>query len=338
MKRWKKIVAVLVIALVGTAILFPSRIVISREIVIDAPAVTVFALLNDFRQVNRWSGWREKDPNVSIAFAGPGRGKAAEMVWTSHILGNGSKEIVESVPYVTVTFARQDDGRTVSTTTYSISARDGETRVATRYDRSYGLNLPGRIVASMVENVVALDLERDLSGLRQYAESLPQADFSGLVVERLDVAASTIAYLETRSAPQADALSEALGDAYFRVRQFIDRHSLQASGSPLSITRTSDGAQLTFDAAIPVSGVQPNTPRDGEPVKIGSTYEGPAIRVQHRGPFATLGQTHEQIAAWLAALGVRRNGPAWEVYISDPTQTVEAELLTHIYYPVQPGD
>mgnify|MGYP002064469261 CR=1 FL=1 len=37
-----------------------------------------------------------------------------------------------------------------------------------------------------------------------------------------------------------------------------------------------------------------------------------------------------------AALGIERNGDAWESYVSDPAKVPEAELVTLIYYPVRP--
>ena len=69
--------------------------------------------------------------------------------------------------------------------------------------------------------------------------------------------------------------------------------------------------------------------------KLANTYSGPAIRVRHSGSYRQLGTTHRKIAAYLAALGLERNGDAWETYISDPTRVPEAELLTDIYYPVR---
>ena len=42
-----------------------------------------------------------------------------------------------------------------------------------------------------------------------------------------------------------------------------------------------------------------------------------------------------KIAAYLAALGIKRNGDAWESYVSDPTKVAEADLLTYVYYPIR---
>ncbi len=126
-----------------------------------------------------------------------------------------------------------------------------------------------------------------------------------------------------------------MGKAYFEILSFIDTYGLSEAGAPLSIVRGFAGSQLRFDAAIPVRGVNGTTPHDGTAVRLGSTYAGPAIRVRHVGSYRQLGTTHRKIAAYLAALGLDRNGDAWETYVSDPTRVPEADLLTDVYYPVR---
>ena len=44
--------------------------------------------------------------------------------------------------------------------------------------------------------------------------------------------------------------------------------------------------------------------------------------------------THRKISAYLAALGIQRNGAAWESYVSDPGKVAENDLLTFVYYPI----
>ena len=38
---------------------------------------------------------------------------------------------------------------------------------------------------------------------------------------------------------------------------------------------------------------------------------------------------------YLAALGIERNGDAWESYVSDPGKVAEEELQTFVFYPVR---
>jgi effector-binding domain-containing protein len=187
----------------------------------------------------------------------------------------------------------------------------------------------------VLRNVVRRDYDKGLGNLRELAESLPGADFGDVEIENIVVQASEIAYLSTTATPDPAAISEALGDAYFKILTFMDQHQLQLAGAPISITRSFSGAEMLFDAAIPVRGVTESTPRNGAAVQLGFNYAGQVIRVKHVGSYRALGSTHQKIAAYLAALGIERNGSAWESYVSDPTKVPEEQLLTYVYYPIR---
>ncbi len=126
-----------------------------------------------------------------------------------------------------------------------------------------------------------------------------------------------------------------MGEAYFRILNFIDAQGLKEAGAPMSITESFSGSALLFTAAIPVQGVGDATERESGGVRLGKSYAGPVIRVVHTGSYRSLGNTHRKISAYLAALGIERAGPAWETYISDPTKVAEAELLTYVFYPIR---
>ena len=127
-----------------------------------------------------------------------------------------------------------------------------------------------------------------------------------------------------------------MGDAYFEILNFIDAAGLEDAGAPLSITRSFSGANLVFDAAIPIRGDIEAAASSESGVQLGQTYSGTVIRARHIGPYRTLATTHRKISAYLAALGIDRNGDAWESYVSDPTKVAESELLTYVYYPIRP--
>ena len=163
----------------------------------------------------------------------------------------------------------------------------------------------------------------------------PRTDFSDLEVEHLVVDAQQIAYRTTSSPPDPGDISAAMGKAYFEILSFIDQNGLAEAGAPLSIARGFAGADLRFDAAIPVRGVGDDTPHEGRNVRLGFTQSGPVIRVRHVGSYRRLGATHRKIAAYMSALGIERNGDPWETYVSDPTKVAESELVTFVYYPVR---
>lgn len=323
------------LVIIGFALPRTHRTEVSTEIA--AGPATVFALLNDFRRYALWAPLVDIDPNARIIYSGNNRGVGATMTWDGTIVGSGVQTIVESRPYehVGIVISPGEPGEAQSRFDLATGTGTGTTIVTWSFEADYGMNIVGRFFASMLGSVVARDYRSGLANLKELAESLPTADFSDIAIEHIVVEAAEIAFLSTTSRTEPAEISQAMSDAYFQVLNFIDANELEVAGAPLSITRTFRGAELVFDAAIPVRGVTESTPRNGATVKVGVTYEGPVIRVRHVGSYRTLATTHRKISAYLAALGIERNGAAWESYVSDPGDVPEKELLTYVYYPVR---
>ena len=334
-QRFLYAIGAVVALLIVVGFLLPRHSRVEVSALVDAPPAIVFALVNDFRRVNLWSPKTATDPNARVFYSGPNRGVGATVTWDGIIIGGGTETIVESRPYehVATTINPGEPGE--ARTWFDIGREDGRTLVTWGFAHDHGLNLVGRYFALLLSGVVRREYERGIEALSELAESLPRTDFGDLEVEHLVVQALQIAYFPTTSPPEPASISDAMGKAYFEVLSFIDTHGLTEAGAPLSIVRGFAGSELRFDAAIPVRGVTDATPRNGAAVRLGSTYAGPAIRVRHVGSYRRLGTTHRKIAAYLAALGLERNGDAWETYVSDPTRVPETELLTDIYYPIR---
>jgi effector-binding domain-containing protein len=324
----------LIVLLVLVGLALPRHARVEVQIQIDANPATVFALTNDFHRFTLWSPWLDTDPNARIVYSGPIRGVGATMTWDGAIIGTGTQQITASDAFERVEFAINPDESGEARAWFDFVADNGMTTAIWTFETDYGYNVVGRYFALLLAGVVQRDNTKGLESLKELAETLPRADFSDIEIEQIVVEATEIAYLPATSIPESAAISAAMGDAYFEVLSFIDEHHLAEAGAPLSITRSFSGAQLLFDAAIPVRGVSDSTPRDGGTVKIGQTYAGKVIRVRHIGSYQSLGTTHRKIAAYLAALGIERAGDAWESYVSDPTKVPESELLTYVYYPI----
>jgi len=319
--------------LIGFAL--PRHARVDVETVIDAHPATVFALVNDFRRFALWSPWLDTDPNARIVYSGPARGVGATMTWDGAIIGSGTQIIAASTSFEHVETLINPGESGEARSWFDLSGVDGMTTVIWSFETDNGLNIVARYFSLVLNGVVRRDYTAGLASLRDLAETLPSTDFSDIEIEQIVVDAAEIAYLPTTAAPEPAAISEAMGDSYFRILTFIDEQGLAEAGAPISITRSFSGSELLFDAAIPVRGVTDITPRDSATVKIGKTYSGSVIRVRHMGSYRTLGATHRKIAAYLAALGIERAGDAWESYVSDPTKVPESELLTYVYYPIK---
>ena len=327
------IAAIALLIFIGLAMPRTHRVEVSVEI--DAHEATVFALVNDFRRFALWAPWGDTDPNARFIYSGSRRGEGAIVTWDGAIIGSGVQVIEESQPYEYVGIVINPGEPGEARSWFRLEPGTGTTIVRWGFEADHGLNIVGRYFASMLGGVVARDYQAGLVNLKEFAESLPGADFSQLEIEHIVVEAMDIAYRSTISRPEPGAISEAMGGAYFDILSFIDEQNLTDAGAPMSIARGFRGSDLVFDSAIPVRGVADDTPAEADGVRLGKTYGGPVIRARHIGSYRDLTLTHRRIAAYLAAYGIERNGDAWESYVSDPGMVAESELLTYIYYPIR---
>lgn len=323
---------VLLLAIV-VGVFLPSGAQVQREALIDAPAATVFVLANEPSRLVEWLPWI--GPTADIDVDEDADGRPESMRWEAGRVGAGRLHFVDSTPHERVTTVIDPgNGRDLRSTIVLENHGEGS-RVRWAIETGFGINLLARYGGLRFESGAGETMEQGLEELATLAESLPRADWSDIDIERLTVEPLDIAYLRASSQPNAGAISEAMGEAYFDVLGFMDRHGLVEAGPPLSISRRFSGSELVFDAAIPIRGVKEETPRAEGGIRLGKTWGGPVVRGRHIGSYRTLSETHEKIAAWLAVHGIARTGDAWESYVSDPTRTPEASLVTDVYYPIE---
>jgi len=101
------------------------------------------------------------------------------------------------------------------------------------------------------------------------------------------------------------------------------------------VARKTEPNQRHFDAGVTVAESTTNCgPLDRAEVK-GGTY---AV-VLHRGPHVGVGKTYGWLLdTWLPHSGYAvRSGPSVEVFINDPADTADSDLMTEIRVPIRPA-
>jgi effector-binding domain-containing protein len=107
-----------------------------------------------------------------------------------------------------------------------------------------------------------------------------------------------------------------LAHAYGTVAAHLERLGLPIAGMPFARYRHLGDDEFEVEAGFPVAA-----PVDSEGEVEGSTLPGgSAVATWHRGPYEQLGRAYEALADWVEQHGGELEGPAWEVYYSDPTE------------------
>ena len=174
-----------VLFLIGLAL--PRHAVVETSIRTDAQPATVFALINDFRQVSLWTTRYDADPNVRIEYRGPRRGVGATVSWDSALIGSGTEVIVESRPFESVVTAVNPGEPGESSNRYRITAIGAigtgiggavgtGTELTWRFETDYGFNVLARFMALLVRGVLEQELADGIRNLAALAESQPRTD------------------------------------------------------------------------------------------------------------------------------------------------------------------
>jgi effector-binding domain-containing protein len=343
LKRLLLAIVVLLLALAAVAFVLPDKAAAERSIVIDRPASMIYAMLDGYGRFNEWSPWAEKDPKTKYEYAGPARGVGAKMSWSSEQsdVGVGSQSITAVDPGKRVD-TLLDFGPMGTANAHLVLSPEGagtkvtwsfDTELPLKLDGTFLYGLIGRYMGLSMDSMVGTEYERGLAKLKALMESMPSADIAGLEGKVAEHAAQPMYYVSAESAIDAATSGQVLGAAYGEIGQFLaaQKPPIAQTGPVFTQIHAADDKSWKFDAGIPVDR---NDVAPAGNVKAGSTCAGKAVEFQHKGPYDGLAAFHARIDAWLAVNAMKANGPRWEIYVSDPTTTAPADILTLVVVPV----
>lgn len=144
---------------------------LSRSTRIEAPPARVHALLDDFREWQKWSPWERLDPDLSREYTGPDHGVGSRYRWSGNKkAGEGQMEIRESTPAsVVVDLQFLKPFKATNVTSFSLVPSGGATDVTWTMTgrRSAVMSVMGRL---FFDKAIGGDFEKGLAALKQEAE------------------------------------------------------------------------------------------------------------------------------------------------------------------------
>lgn len=172
-KRIFLVLLVLIVALVGVSYLLPGKAVVTRSIIIDAPADKIFPYVNSMQETEKWSPWLSRDPETKLTYSGPDVGVGNTLNWASEHpqVGTGSQEITESVEGQLVKTALDFGPMGTANASFTLQPDGDGTQVTWGFDSDLGLNPMSRWMGIMMDKWVGSDYERGLANLKELVES-----------------------------------------------------------------------------------------------------------------------------------------------------------------------
>lgn len=350
-----------ILAAVAYGFTLPDATHVERSTTINATPAQVFAVLNSFKDFNAWSPWNKAMPADKTTYEGPESGVGAKMIWSGEKSGEGSQEIVESVPDSLVR-TQLDFGFMGQPKAAFILAGEGAgTKVTWAFDAVHGYNVLDRYFGKfMVGTEVGKMYESGLVDLKAFIEAKAAAEQAAADAAAAEAAAAAmpkllseqtgnpgdaptivtlaavpIAYVgaEMPLAPDADAKAQdVIGAAYGKLMPFVMKYNLPFESAPIVVTREyQEGVKWVFDAAAPLAAIPEGTPAEEDGVKTGMTPAGRAVKLIFKGPYDAMAPAYQAIEAYMAANNLTQGDVAIEEYVTDPGVTAPEENITNIY-------
>lgn len=147
---------------------------IERTTTIDAPAATVYGLLADFHQWDRWSPWEDIDPQMQRTFSGAESGEGAVYEWAGNRkAGAGRMEITDAseAAVVTIDLRFLKPFKAHNTTTFTLNEDGGTTAVSWTMTGAKTLMTKVMGIFKSMDAMIGPDFEKGLAQLKAAAEA-----------------------------------------------------------------------------------------------------------------------------------------------------------------------
>ncbi|MFZ4125597.1 MAG: SRPBCC family protein [Rickettsiales bacterium] len=106
LKKILLVLVALVIGFVGYVSTKPSDYRYERSLLIAAPADGIFPFVNAQKEWEKWSPWKDKDPEMKLTYEGAESGVGSIAHWEGNKeVGKGTSTITESVAFERIVFA-----------------------------------------------------------------------------------------------------------------------------------------------------------------------------------------------------------------------------------------
>lgn len=155
----------------------PAHYQVERSAVINAPAPTVFALVNDFHKWDLWSPWAKLDPTMKQSYDGAPAGSGAMYSWAGNSqVGEGKMTIVESHPtdLVKIRLEFIKPFAATNATDFTFTPAGNSTNV--KWTMSGDNNFVGKAFSLFMnmDKMIGADFEKGLANMKRVAESAPR--------------------------------------------------------------------------------------------------------------------------------------------------------------------
>ena len=301
---------------------------VEKSITIDSPAEKVYQVLSDFNQWRQWSPWLITEPEAKVTVTEEGKAYA----WEGNRTGSGNMRILDETAnrFLNIELNFLKPWKSTSKVRFRVESEGESTKVTWMMDG--GLPFFMFWMKKMMVAFIGMDYERGLNMLKEFVEK-------GEVSSKLDFKGvsdfSGYKYVGIKRSCTIAEIGDRMMEDFGKLKEFLDNNKESEPGLAFSIYHKWDmvKGQVDYTAGWAVKNV-PGSLSDG--LLSGEIPETKVYTLSHTGPYSYLGNAWSALYAMHRAkeFKPKKGIHPFEVYINDPADTAEKDLVTDINFAV----
>ncbi|MFI5135734.1 MAG: SRPBCC family protein [Chitinophagales bacterium] len=331
------IILVVLLAIVAVfAVFVPTKLSISSSTIINAPKEIVWSNVTFFKNIQQWSPWAKRDPNIKITLEGTDGTEGAKSSWDGNDrVGAGSQTFTKLDPMNRAEEHLQFIRPFKSEADAFMQLSDTAGAVKVTWGFSTSLPRPFNVMSLFMSNKsVQSDYEEGLANLKAICEqqALQNKTYRGFKISEVDQPMLT--YVGKRETVSIMSISKFFASQMQKMMPEVHRAQLEIAGAPSGLYYTFDTVKMTTDMAVGIPVKELKTPLDGwETINVPS---GKALEIDYYGSYSKIGSAYAAFSDCTKDKELTPKSFVIEEYITDPmTEKDTAKWLTKIYYYVQ---
>ena len=301
---------------------------IERSISINAPSENVYKVISDFNDWRPWSPWLCMEPEAKVTVAADSK----SYEWEGNRTGSGNMKIVQEREneYIDYDLNFIKPWKSTAKTNFTLSQEGNATKVTWVMDSSLPFFM--FFMKGMMEAFVGADYERGLDMLKVYVEESEVPSKLEFVGNKSFAGGNWVGIKTSCSIDEVGARMEA---DFGKHRTYMEGKEL-ADVQIASIYHKWDipKNKVSYTACAIMKEAASDVP-DG--FVTGTIPQVSCYVMRHVGRYQHLGN------AWSTLYAMHRNKEfkplkgvhPFELYLNNPQETPENELITDIYFPVK---
>ena len=305
-----------------------SKIKVERTIKINAPAEVVYPALNDFHKWQAWSPWLLMEPEANVKVAEDNK----SYEWDGDRLGSGNMHLKteRENKYIDFDLNFIKPWKSSNTASFSLRPIEGGTEVTWTMDSSLPFFLFW--MKNMMKAFIGSDYDRGLLMLKAYVEE-------GEIHSKLEFNGKSkfesCHWIGIQTSCAMETMPTRMQRDFGEVFEYSDSKDV-ATNHWFTIYKKWDlvKGKVDYIACRAVTEIPDDLP---ERFTSGSIPETMVEKITHVGAYKHLGN------AWSTGQAMMRNKEfkpnknifPFEVYVSDPKETPEKEIITEINFPMK---